>query len=124
MLPRSIDKHNMRYTVYVGDGDKFVRRCKNAVEAKFGDTTYPIEKEGFIGHFQKRMGAALRAYKNNIHGKILADLKGACGTGRLTDGVIDRIQTYYAYSIRNNKGDTATIIQAIRVIYYVLAGPA
>ena len=59
MFTRSIDKHNMRYTVYVGDGDtSSFGAVKNAVQAKFGDT-YPIEKEDCIGHIQKRMGAAL-----------------------------------------------------------------
>ena len=61
------------------------------------------------------MGAALRNYKNK--GGTLPDGKGVGGTGRLTAKVIDQIQTYYGYAIRNNKGDTGAIIKAIWAIY-------
>ena len=126
MFMRSIQKHNMRYTVYVGDGDSSsFGAVRDAVHAKFGDDGYPIEKEDCIGHIQKRMGAALRSYKNNCRGRTLADGKGVGGAGRLTDVVIDRIQTYYGYAIRNNKGDTGKIIEAIWAIYYhTIAGPS
>ena len=67
------------------------------------------------------MGDALRPYKN----KILADGTGVGGAGRLTDVVIDHIQSYYSCAIRNNKGDTGKIIEAIWAIYdHTIAGPS
>ena len=67
MFTRSIDKHNMRYIVYVGDGDtSSFGAVKNAVQAKFGDT-YPIEKEDCIGHIQKKGWVQL-----SEHAKIIA----------------------------------------------------
>ena len=67
--------------------------------------SYPIEKEDCINHIQKRMGAALRSYKNNCRGKVLPEGKGVGGAGRLTDAVADLIQMYYGYAICNNTGE-------------------
>ena len=125
MFTRSIEKHNLRYTVYVGDRDSgLFGAVKDAVCAKYGDS-YPIEKEDCIGHIQKRMGAALRSYKNNCRGKFLPYGKGVGGAGRLTDAAADLIQTYYGYAIRNNKGDIKKISTAIWAIFYhMILGPA
>ena len=46
-------------------------------------------KEESIGHIQKQMGATLQNYKNNCKCVLLSD-----GAERLTDKVLDRIQTY------------------------------
>ena len=64
--------------------------------------TQEVKKEDCIGHVQKRLGTALRSYKNK-----------RC----LTDSIIDGMQTTYAYDIRNNQGDQASSIAAIWVIY-------
>ena len=119
-------RNNIRYTVYVGDGDSSsCRAVEDAVHAKFGDDGYPIGKEDCIGHIQKRMGAVLQTYKNNCRDRIFADGKGVGGAGRLTDVIIDRIQTYYGYAIRNNKGNTCKIIEAIWAFYYhMIADPS
>lgn len=46
------------------------------------------------------------------------------GVCRLTDAVVDKIQTYYGYAIRNNKDNTKNIINAIWAIYYhMICGP-
>ena len=47
------------------------------------------------------MGNSLRKHKNNHKGTLWADNKIVGGTGRLTDKVVDKIQTY-DYAIRNN----------------------
>ena len=119
----SIEKHNLRYTTYVGDGDSSsFAAVKKATQEKYGD--YPLEKEDCVGHVQKRMGSALRSYKNGRRGTKLSDGKGVGGTGRLTDAVVDRMQTHYGYAIRNNKGNITEIINAIWAIFYhMLAGP-
>ena len=121
---RSIKKHNLCYTTYVGDGDSSAfASVKNAVLLKYGDQ-YKIEKEDCIGHIQKRMGTALRNYKSNARGSKLSDDKGVGGQGRLTDAIVDRIQTYYGYAIRNNKGDTNKITAAIwAILHHIILGP-
>ena len=65
-----------------------------AVNSQY-DQTYEVKKEDCIGHVQKRLCTALRSYKNTG------------GKGRLTDPIIDRVQTAYVYGMRNNKGDQA-----------------
>jgi len=63
MFLRSIERYNLRYTTYVGDGDSSAfGTVRDAVLDKFGED-YSIVKEDCIGHIQKRMGAALRNYK-------------------------------------------------------------
>ena len=69
------------------------------------------------------MGAALRNYKSECRGSKLADGK-TVGAGRLTDKVVDLIQTYYGCAIRNNQG-IENIAQAIWAIYYhMICGPS
>ena len=85
---------------------------------------YPVEKEDCIDHIQKRMDTALRTYKNKAHDMKLSDGKGVGGTGRLTDVIVDQIQTYYGYSIRNNLGDVENISNAIWAIFFhLICGP-
>ena len=119
----SIEKHNLCYTTYGGDGDSSsYAAVKKATEDKYGD--YPLVKEDCVGHVQKRMGSALRSYKNGGRGTKLSNGKGVVGTGWLTDAVVDHMQTYHGYAIRNNKGNTTEITNVIWPIYYhMLAGP-
>ena len=124
MFSRSMDLYNIRYTTYVGDGDSSAfGKVQEMLEKKYGDQ-YIIQKEDCIGHIQKRMGTALRKYKNNHRGTRLSDGKGVGGAGRLTDAIVDRIQTYYGYAIRNNKGDVTAMRNAIWAIFqHVIRGP-
>ena len=70
------------------------------------------------------MGNSLRKYKNNHKGTLLADNKSVGGTGRLTDKVVDKIQTYYGYAIRNNIKKTDMIVKAVWAIYHhTIIGP-
>ena len=53
MFLGSIEKHNIQYTTYVGDGDPSSYGAVNeALEKKYGDQ-YQVEKEDCIGHIQK-----------------------------------------------------------------------
>ena len=61
--------------------------------------TQEIKKEDCIGRVQKRLGTALRSYKNKRRGAVLSNGKGTDGK----DPTIDRMQTAYGYAIRNNK---------------------
>ena len=113
MFLQSIDKNNLKYTEYIGDGDSnSFGVVKSALAEKYEDE-YIVRKEDCIGHIQKRMGSALRTYKNNCKGSVLPDGKTVGGVGRLTDKIIDRIQTYYGYAIRNNKENDEKIVKAI-----------
>uniref|UniRef100_A0A7M5UK02 Mutator-like transposase domain-containing protein n=1 Tax=Clytia hemisphaerica TaxID=252671 RepID=A0A7M5UK02_9CNID len=70
---RSIDKYNLKYTVFVGDGDSSCfGSVKEACEEVYGDG-YNLNKEECVGHVQKRMGTRLRTYKKNMRGQKLAD---------------------------------------------------
>ena len=117
MFLQSIDKNNLKYTEYIGDGNSnSFGVAKKALTEKYGEK-YVVRKEDWIGHIQKRMGSALRTYKNNCKGSDLPDGKTVGGVGRLTDKIIDRIQTYYGYAIQNNKGNYEKIVKAIRAIF-------
>ena len=118
MFLRSIEKHHLVYTTYVGDGDSSsFAEVADACFKKFGDK-YLVLKEDCIGHIQKRMGTNLRSYKNKNKGKKLADGGTVGGRGRLTDAVIDSLQNYYGYAIRNNTNDIEKMEKAIWAIFY------
>ena len=85
--------------------------------AKFGHG-YEIIKEECVGHVQKRLGTALRRYKNNTKGKKLSDGKPIGGRGRLTDKIIDRMQNYYGNAIRGNKGNVEGMKTSIKAIQH------
>jgi len=48
----------------------------------------------------------------------LADGKGVGGQGRLSDHLIDQMQNYYGYAIRNNSGQLDEMKNAIWAILY------
>ena len=68
-----------------------VRWYGDACAARYGEA-YPVIKEECTGHVQKRMGGGLHKLKRKRRGQKLSDGKGVGGTGRLTEGMIDRIQ--------------------------------
>ena len=88
---------------------------KEALHALYGDS-YEITKEECVGHVQKRLGSALRKYKNNMKGKKLSDGKGVGGKGRLTDKMIDKMQNYYGKATRENKGNLKGMQKSISAI--------
>ena len=116
IFSRSIDSRQLKYTTFVGDGDSSCfGGVKEAMFAKYGDT-YEVTKEECVSHVQKRLGTALRKYKNDMKDKKLSDGKGVGGKGRLTDKVIDKMQNYYGKAIRENKGDLKGMQTSISAI--------
>ena len=106
MFTRSVEKNNLQYTTFIGDGDSnCFASVKKALENAPEHLSYNVEKEECVGHIQKRMGTALRNFKKKAKGTKLSDGKGVSGQGRLTDDLINKIQNYYGQCIRNNKGD-------------------
>ena len=124
MYLRSIEKNGSKYGVYVSDGDtNSFGAVVDALKNKYGDE-YQVRKEDCIGHIQKRMGNSPRKYKNNSKGTLLSDNKSDGGSGRLTDKIVDKIQTYYGYAIGNNIKNTDMIIKAVWAIYHhMIIGP-
>ena len=117
MFTRSIEKHKLFYYVFVGDGDSSTfGAVVEAVKEKYGNE-YIVTKEDCIGHIQKRMGANLRLYKNKKRGVALKDGLGVGGKGRLTDAVIDKMQTYYGCAIRKNLGNRENTKNAVLAIF-------
>ena len=124
MFTRSIEKHRLLYTTFVGDGDSSsFGNVSRAVHEQFGDS-YPISKEECVGHVQKRMGAALTEFKRRMKGTKLSDGKGVAGAGRLTNQMIKKLQTYYGFAIRQNKGNLAGMKEAINAIkHHIIEEP-
>ena len=118
MFMRSIQKHNLKYTTYVGDGDSSSYGVVSEALFKEYGSSYLVLKEDCVGHIQKRMGTNLRSFKNKSKGRNLADGGGVGGRGRLTDSVIDSFQNYFGYAIRNNSNNLTAMHNAVWAIYY------
>lgn len=113
---RSEETRGVRYTKYLGDGDtKAFLKVKET--APYGDSVN-IEKLECVGHVQKRLGTRLRKLRQDLSGKKLSDGKGIKGKGRLTDGEIDKLQTYYGMAIRANAGDLKKMKEAVWATYF------
>nr|XP_047127825.1 uncharacterized protein LOC124808661 [Hydra vulgaris] len=105
---RSIEKHNLRYTDFYGDGDsKGYDDVKNIYQGVL------VNKLECVGHVQKRVGTRLRNLKKKE--------KGLGGRGKLTDATIDRLQNYYGIAIRQNKNNLSAMKSAIRATLYHVA---
>ena len=102
MFLKSIETRNLKYTTFVGDGDSSCySKVRDACTARYGES-YPVIKEECTEHVQKRMGAGLHELKRKRRGQKLSDGKSLGGAGRLTEGMMERIQCNYGEAIRNN----------------------
>ncbi|GFW06127.1 uncharacterized protein TNCV_4479181 [Trichonephila clavipes] len=126
IFQRSVQRYDVRYTKYLGDGDSkaFDNIVKNEV---YGDNC-TITKLECIGHVMKRMGSRLRRFKAKMRGQKLSDGKALCGKNRLTEASIDQLQTYYGLAIRRNLSSVkdmrqVAVVEAIRPIFRDLSDP-
>ena len=101
MWCRSLEKNNLRYTIYIGDGDSASHRGI-VKAAPYGDT--PVQKSDCVGHVQKHMGTALhQLFIENKDKEVIPAPEGARkrkeikGKNGLTKKTIDRIQNYYGW---------------------------
>lgn len=101
IFSRSIDKHSVRYTNLLGDGD-----TKSFSVVKDIYDGHPVYKSECVGHYQKRIGSRLRRLKKST--------KGLGGKGKLTDAMIDRLQNYFGMAIRQNAGNLKEMQAATR----------
>ncbi|GFT97194.1 uncharacterized protein TNCV_3858491 [Trichonephila clavipes] len=115
IFQRSVQRYDVRYTKYLGDGDSkaFDNIVKNEV---YGDNC-TIRKLECIGHVMKRMGSRLRRFKAKMRGQKLSDGKALCGKNRLTEASIDQLQTYYGLAIRRNLSSVKDMRQGIWAIF-------
>ena len=52
----------------------------------------------------------------DLKGNKLEDGKGIAGAGRLTDKMIDTLQNYYGFAIRQNAGNLPGMVKAVNAI--------
>ena len=112
---RSVEKYNVRYINYLGDGD--TKSYSAVIEDKPNEDA-DIKKLECLGHVQKRMGARLRKLKSEMRGKRLSDGLCLSGRNRLTDKIIDQLLSYYGLAIRNNSNDLQAMKRAVWAIYF------
>jgi len=118
LFARSVQKHNMRYMKYIGDGDSAayvtVRDSRPYGEGEENE----IEKLDCCGHVQKRMGTHLRTLIKENKGVKIAGKKGLGGKGRLTQSRVNDFQTYYGKAIRSNRGNLEEMKRGVWAIFY------
>lgn len=112
LFERSLQKHNMRYTTILCDGDS---RTFNAIQEAEVYGFVEVVKEDCVNHVQKRMGTALR----NLVQKHKADGKrNLGGKGRLTADLITRLSAYYGRALKSHEGDVDAMQRAVMATYY------
>lgn len=102
MFSRSVERYNVMYTNYIGDGDS--KTYRGLLDLKlYGDVE--VTKKECIGHVQKRMGSRLRqCVKKN---------KGISGRNKLTGKLIDKLTIHYGLAIRRNSNSVEEMEKVI-----------
>lgn len=116
IFQRSEEKYNAKYVGYIGDGD--TKSYAAVVKAEPYGPDVKVNKIECCGHVQKRFGTQMRKLKLRFRGQKLSDGKGLGGKGRLTDVVIDQMQSYYGNAIRNNSQSVEDMTEAIWAIWH------
>lgn len=116
IFSRSLNKYGVRYINYLGDGD--TKSYKAVSEHKPYGEDIKINKMECLNHVAKRMGARLRKLKLSLRGKKLSDNLPIGGANRLTDNIIDQLQSYYGKAISENLGSTSDMRRSIWAIYF------
>lgn len=115
IFQRSVEKHNLRYVQFLGDGDSKGHKLL-VQEAVYGDVA--VEKLECVGHVQKRLGSRLCSLKKRLGKTPLEDGKPIGGKGRLTDKTIDKLQVYYGKAIRQNTESIDSMQNAVMAIWH------
>ncbi|XP_048512253.1 uncharacterized protein LOC125501155 [Athalia rosae] len=114
MFSRSVEKHQVKYVKYIGDGDTNNKTFQGILDIDPYDGNPIDEKKECVGHIQKRMGARLRKAKNENKGKGI----GGKGPGKLTDKVINKLSLYYGLAIRRHPDSIEDMKNAIWATFY------
>ncbi|GFN94321.1 hypothetical protein PoB_002082700 [Plakobranchus ocellatus] len=94
---RSVQRHNLRYTTMVNDGDS--KAFKKLLEVQHYGPDVVILKEDCINQVGKRLGTALRNLVADCSKKVIT--LGGRGHGRFTAETIRKLQIYYTRAIRS-----------------------
>ena len=108
------ESRRLRYTTYIGDGDSKGYHAVTAAQPYGADAQ--VVKEECIGHVQKRLGTALRNLKKEKKGQKLSDGKTIGGLGRLTDKLIDPLQT----ALRNGDSQQLNFLNLCSSLWNVM----
>ena len=108
-------KHNLRYTVMLSDGDS--KAYDSVVSDKPYGQDIAIEKEDCVNHISKRMGTALR----NLVATSKAQRQSIAGKGKLTQERITKVQNYYGRAIKDNANDVELMKKRIFAILFHLS---
>ncbi|XP_018305872.1 uncharacterized protein [Mycetomoellerius zeteki] len=107
IFKRSIEKYNVQYRYYIGDGDS--KTYTGVVNSHpYGDIE--VIKKECIGHVQKRMGSRLR--------NLVKTSKQLGGKGKLTGKFIDKLAVYYGLAIRRHSDSVQDMHKAIWATFY------
>lgn len=110
LFKRSWERHQLRYTTVLSDGDsRTFLALKEAEVYGFID----IQKEECVNHVQKRMGTALR----NLLSKHKGD-KPLGGKGRLTGDLVNKLSSYYGWAIKSHSDDLEAMEKAVMATYH------
>ena len=125
MFQRSIEKHDLIYNEYLGDGD--TSSFKEVVEAEpYKNQKVKPNKQECVGHVQKRLGTRLRKVVKDYRreekvmkkGKMITKIIKLSGKGKLTDTMINSMQNYYGMAIRGNIGNLYAMKKAIGAVLF------
>lgn len=112
LFERSLEKHGLRYTTMLSDGDSrtFLALQESAVYGYI-----EISKEDCTNHVQKRMGTALR----NAIAKHKGDAKESLsGKGKLTGDLVTKLTSYYSWALKSHAGDVGAMHKAVMATYH------
>ncbi|XP_076664576.1 uncharacterized protein LOC143366957 [Andrena cerasifolii] len=107
MIQRSVQLHQLKYVIYIGDGD--CKTYKGIVDSQPYGPDITILKKEYIGHIQKRMGNRLRNIKKAK--------EGLGERGKLTANLIDKLTKHYGLAIRRNYNSVEDTRNAIWATY-------
>ena len=107
---RSLEKHKLRYTTMIADGDSSTYPTI-AADKPYGPD-HPVKKMECVGHVQKRMYAHLKVLKKKQNEGPDGKVVRMGGRGRLTEVVMKKLQRYYGKAIRSNVGDAKHMQEA------------
>lgn len=113
MFNRSVEKNNLIYSEYLGDGDTSSFKEVVTHDPYKQYHVQPVKLE-CVGHVQKRLGTRLR----NVVKAHKGTKKPISGRGKLTENVINSMQNYYGMAIRNNCSNLYAMKKAVGAILW------
>lgn len=111
LFGRSLEKHGLRYTTMLCDGDS---RAFNSLQEEKVYGYIAISKEDCVNHVHKRMGAALRNLLQKNKGEGRPSLGGK---GKLTGELVAKLTNYYGWALKEHQGHIEEMENAVLATY-------